>query len=76
MTTNSHKVVLYSRTKCHLCDEAEQVLRKYGLQTEKIDIDDDPLLCKRFGTCVPVIEIDGRIRFRGHINEVLLRRII
>jgi hypothetical protein len=25
---------------------------------------------------VPVVEIDGRVRFRGRINEVLLRRII
>jgi hypothetical protein len=25
---------------------------------------------------VPVVEIDGRIRFRGHVDRVLLRRIV
>jgi hypothetical protein len=25
---------------------------------------------------VPVVEIDGQIRFRGRIDEVLLRRLI
>jgi hypothetical protein len=25
---------------------------------------------------VPVVEINGRVRFRGHINPVLLRRLV
>jgi hypothetical protein len=55
------------------------VLAKYKRQlprVEEIDIDRDPKLVERFTTCVPVVEIDGKIRFRGQINELLLRRLI
>ena len=31
---------------------------------------------RRFGTCVPVIEVNGKIRQRGRFSEVLFRRLI
>jgi glutaredoxin len=71
-----YEVVLYTRVGCHLCDEAELVLIEHGLRPSKIDIDDDSNLQERFDTCVPVVEIDGRIRFRGRVNRVLLRRLL
>jgi glutaredoxin len=73
------RVVLYTRQGCHLCDLARETLEKYREflpPTIEIDIDADPELVSRFTTCVPVVEIDGRVRFRGHVNEVLLRRMI
>jgi len=76
MTMHSHVVVLYTRQECHLCDVAEQMLIEHGLRPTIVDIDADPLLRARFDTCVPVVEIDGKIRFRGRVNAVLLRRII
>ena len=76
MATKTHKVVLYSRAGCHLCDKAELILIEHGLKPSKVDIDDDPALRERFNTCVPVVEIDGKIRFRGRVNEVLLKRIV
>ncbi|MCA9208708.1 MAG: glutaredoxin family protein [Planctomycetales bacterium] len=69
-------VILYTRAGCHLCDDAEMVLRAYGLIPNRVDIDDDPLLRERFTTCVPVVEIDGKVRFRGRVNPVLLRRLL
>jgi hypothetical protein len=42
----------------------------------EVDIDRDPELVARFSTCVPVVELDGKVRFRGRVNEVLLRRLI
>ena len=36
----------------------------------------DEELRNRFDTCVPVVEIDGRIRFRGRVDPRLLRRIL
>jgi glutaredoxin len=74
MTNRS--VVLYTRQGCHLCDDAEQLLVKYGLRPRLVDIDLDAALRERFDTCVPVVEIDNRIRFRGRIDEVLLRRLL
>ncbi|MEZ6048597.1 MAG: glutaredoxin family protein [Planctomycetaceae bacterium] len=69
----------YSRANCHLCDEALELIRRYENllpEIEIYDIDADPELRERFTTCVPVVEIDGKVRFRGHVNEILFRRLI
>jgi glutaredoxin len=69
-------VVLYTRAGCHLCEQAHQLLLNYGLRPRLVDIDQDAQLRQRFDTCVPVVEMDGRVRFRGRVNEVLLRRLL
>jgi glutaredoxin len=70
------KVVLYTREGCHLCEEAQEVLSEFGISPMLVDIDHDPELRARFDNCVPVVEIDGQIRFRGRVEPTLLRRII
>ena len=72
-------VVFYTRAGCHLCEEAMDVLLRHARWLpviEEVDIDGDPHLVERFGTSVPVVEIDGRVRFRCRVSEVLLRRLI
>jgi len=69
-------VILYTRTGCHLCDEAEQLLTEHGLQVEKVDIDTVASLREQFNTCVPVVEIDGKVRFRGRVDPFLLKRLL
>ena len=69
-------VTLFTRNGCHLCDDAHQVLVDHGLEPVSVDVDADPELRERFNECVPVVEIDGKIRFRGRIDAVLLRRLI
>jgi glutaredoxin len=69
-------VVLYTRQGCHLCDYARDVLQEHGLSPTAIDIDEDPELRARFDHCVPVVQIDGKIRFRGRVHPVLLRRLL
>jgi hypothetical protein len=74
-----HSLVLYSRSECGLCEEARAILahyREYLPPVVEVDIDTDPATHKRFATCIPVIEIDGKVRFRGRVSEVLLRRLI
>jgi glutaredoxin len=73
---HDHKTVLYSRNGCHLCDLAEQLLIEHGLRPVVVDIDADANLVERFNTCVPVVEIDGKVRFRGSVNPMLLRRLL
>lgn len=70
------RVVLYTRAGCHLCDDARKLLEAHGLTPELVDVDADPALRERFDTCVPVVEIDGKIRFRGRLEPVLLRRLL
>lgn len=73
------RLILYTRRNCPLCEEAKEVLRTHAdflPAWEEIDIDTDPVLVERFGQCVPVVELDGKVRFRGRIPTVLLRRLI
>lgn len=69
-------VILYTRVGCHLCDEAKQTLEQHGLTPQLVDIDNDPTLQQRYNTCVPVVTIDGKERFRGKVSPLLLKRLL
>lgn len=69
-------ITLYTRKGCHLCDDAAALLSAEGLSPSIVDIDDDEALRERFNECVPVVEIDGKVRFRGRVDPVLLRRFV
>ena len=68
--------LIYTRSGCHLCEEALHLLLRYGLKPELVDIDADPALKERFNVCVPVVFIDGKERFRGRVSEILLKRLL
>ena len=70
------EVVLYTRAGCHLCDDALDVLSRHGVQPRLVDIDQDTTARELYNECVPVVEIDGKVHFRGLVNEVLLRRLL
>jgi glutaredoxin len=70
------RVTLYTREGCHLCDDALALLHEFGVEPHLVDVDASPELRDRFDTCVPVVEIDGKIRFRGRVERVLLRRLL
>lgn len=70
------QITLFSRQGCHLCDVAADVLLRHRLKFDVVDIDADPALRERYNECVPVVVIDGKERFRGRVNELLLRRIL
>ena len=73
------RVVVWTRVNCPLCDEAAEFLegerRKLGFQLDYFDVDADPVHRERHGDSVPVIEVNGKVRFRGHINRVLWNRL-
>lgn len=58
------RITFYTRTGCHLCEEArvviEQVCAELDEQYAEVDIDTDPALVARFGEEVPVTFVDGR----------------
>ena len=74
------RFILYTRAGCHLCEVAMDLLTRlrhnYGFSLETRDVDADPALKSRYDQCVPVVEVNGKERYRGRINEVLLQRII
>jgi glutaredoxin len=75
-------VTLYTRSGCHLCDEALELLRssarsaQFLPEPELIDIDQDPELVALYGDKVPVLALGGKVRLWGKINPVLLRRAL
>ena len=72
-------VTVYSRKECCCCHKAVEVLerysRKYQLKITLVDVDTDPELAKAYGMTVPVVAVDGKVRFRGVVNPVLLERL-
>jgi glutaredoxin len=76
MSSSVPQVVLYTRRDCELCDAAHDVLRRHGVRPALIDIDDHPRFHERYCECIPVVEIDGKVRFRGRVNPILLQRLL
>jgi hypothetical protein len=71
--------VLYTKHDCPLCDDARYLLQMYRRwlpPIREIDIEIHPDFRDAFGKCVPVLELDDEIRFRGRINETLLQRLL
>jgi glutaredoxin len=73
-------VVMYTRQGCHLCEQAWEALiraaQRYPLTLRQVDVDGEPSLVEQHGEHVPVVVIDGQVRFRGIVNAVLLERIL
>jgi len=71
---------LYTREGCHLCDSAQEALlqeqRRFGFALEVIDVDTDSDLARLHGDAVPVVAVNGKVRFHGEVNAVLLRRLL
>jgi glutaredoxin len=74
------RVLMYTRDGCCLCDEAWGLLKRfqgrYGFELQAKNVDESANLAREYGSCVPVVTINGRVRFRGAVNEVLLRRML
>ncbi len=73
-------VALYTRHGCHLCEEARKLLQdaqtKYGFKFDVMDVDSNPALAAEFGEWVPVVTVDGKLRFKGGVNAALLTRLL
>jgi glutaredoxin len=71
---------MYTRKGCHLCEFAWEILRSaqkdYGFVLKAEDVDTDPNLAELYGQIVPVVLLNGQVRFRGGINNVLLQRLL
>ncbi len=74
---DEHRVVVYSREGCHLCEAAEQVVAAVVAETgdswERVDVDADPELVARFNEQVPVTFVDGRQHDFWRVDPVRLR---
>jgi len=74
------KVTVYTRSGCHLCEEAKQVIesvrRRATFDYEELDIDSDPQLRQLYNEEVPVIAIDGKKAFKYRVTPAeLLKKL-
>jgi glutaredoxin len=72
--------VLYTRSGCHLCEEAKAVLARVehstGVGFVEVDIAGDPGLTAEYGDRIPVVVLDGREHGYWRVDEARLRRDI
>ncbi len=75
-----HEVTLITRVRCHLCEQAEQVLRRLadeiGFDYVEQDVDADPARCAEYSDRVPVILLDGREHGYWRVEEQRLRKAL
>jgi glutaredoxin len=68
----SHRLILYSRSGCCLCDEMKTIVRQVGQKTslvlEEIDVDSSADLREKYGEEVPVLFINGRKAFKYRLT--------
>ena len=74
----THRVVLYGRPGCHLCEEAREVLLRLRAATgayelEEVDIEGDDELHARYLERIPVVSLDGEELFDYVVDE---RRLV
>ena len=71
---------VYTRAQCCCCHKALDLLRehqgRWGFAIDEVDIDGDPELVARYDTEVPVVAVNGKVRFRGVVNPALLDRLL
>lgn len=75
-----HRVVLYSRPGCHLCDVAREAIEAVRAQVpfafEEVDIERDEVLELEFGIRIPVVSVDGEERFQVSVDRDELARLV
>lgn len=65
-------VLMYSRPRCGLCDEAREVLMSVRstvpFDFAEVDIDTDDQLVKDYGIRIPVVLVDGLEMFEYRVD--------
>ena len=80
MPPADHAVTLITRVGCHLCQDAEQLLRRLsgelGFTYREVDVDASAVLRNEFSDRVPVILIDGKEHGYWRVEEPRFRKAI
>ena len=80
MQPSDHRVVLYTRAGCHLCESARSLVAaeaaQVGATWVEVDVASDPALEEQHGDLVPVVVVDGVRRGIFKIDPVRLRRAL
>jgi len=65
------EIVFYTRDGCSLCEEFERTLKplleRRAIDFMRLNVDSSPVLKERFGSRVPVLEINGEVAAEGRV---------
>ncbi|WP_253738375.1 glutaredoxin family protein [Halohasta salina] len=73
-------VTIYTRTDCHLCEEAKATIEAVADTVEtpvtitEVDVDEDETLRAEYGERVPYVFVDGWPAFKYEVDADELRR--
>jgi predicted thioredoxin/glutaredoxin len=70
------RLILVTRQGCHLCDQAQEMLRELGAEPELADVDADEELFRLYDWRVPVVLVDGAVVAEGKIRRDALQRAL
>ena len=80
MPPPDHRVTLVTRVGCHLCETAEQLLRRLSGELafayEEVDVDASAQLRDEYSDRVPVILIDGKEHGYWRVEEARFRKAL
>ena len=75
-----HRVVLYARDGCHLCDVARgtilAVRARHGFAFDEVDVETDDDLIHEYGFRVPVVLVDGLEVFEVEVPAEALTALV
>ncbi len=75
-----HRVTMYSRPTCGLCDAAREEImaarEDSSFEYEEVFVDGDQALEKDYGLRVPVVLVDGVERFEVEVPREELRALL
>lgn len=70
------ELVLVTRQRCHLCDQALALLRELGYEPRLADVDADDELFRVYDWRVPVVLADGVIVGEGRMTRERLQEAL
>ena len=75
-----HKITLYSKEGCHLCENAKEALFEladdFEIELEEVDITTDSALFEKYKYTIPVMVIDYSIVLEARIDTRKIYRAL
>jgi glutaredoxin len=73
-------VVLYGKPGCTVCDDARGLLETFrerrSFELREVDVSLDPVLHRRYGERIPVVEVDGEVVMELHMYARVLEEAL
>jgi hypothetical protein len=73
-------LTLYGKPGCHLCEDARaaitEVQPEFAFVLTEVDVSTDPVLHRRYGERIPVLDVDGDEALELGFDAAALRNLL